>query len=387
MKSAASNLIRRVAPHARRVAPSRPAAGVVRCLGSDTHEDSIEKRVLEDWGTGNSTAADVPHRPPGLLSIQETATPPLPRRRRPFGLPESEVEALATLRETGDGRWRPPLSKIVATIGPSSEEMEKMQDIVFEGMRIMRLNFSHATFEEAELRINNLRECNGRNARLNRGNESLRAVLLDTRGPEIRSGKLAHDHDGKQCIELQENSSITLHTSDSVRDAGSTAKDIYIDYPNLASTVRIGSKILLDDGAISLTVVGSDVDTGTVSTVADHMGEIRSRAGVNLPGCITDLPPMSEKDKVDIRYGLSRDIDYIAASFIQDAAGVREIRKFCADVLYDEMKMDRCNPLPLIIAKIESVAALRNFGEILEDADGVMVARGDLGVEIPPRKK
>jgi len=98
-------------------------------------------------------------------------------------------------------------------------------------------------------------------------------------------------------------------------------------------------------------------------------------------------PPLSEKDKVGSRYGLSRNIDYIAASFLQDAAGVRKIRKFYANVLYDEMKMDRCTPLPpLIMAKIESVAALRNFDEILEAADGVMVARGDLGVEIPSQQ-
>jgi len=154
-------------------------------------------------------------------------------------------------------------------------------------------------------------------------------------------------------------------------------------YPNLSSTVRIGSKVLLDDGAVSLSVTELDVGSGTVGCIIDNPGELRSRAGVNLPGCVTDLPPMSEKDKVDIRYGLSRDIDYIAASFVQDDEGVREIRKFCAHVLYEEMGMDASHPLPLIIAKIESIAALRNFEEILDAADGIMVARGDLGVEIP----
>jgi pyruvate kinase len=146
-------------------------------------------------------------------------------------------------------------------------------------------------------------------------------------------------------------------------------------------------KVLLDDGAIILSVTEvQHGDNGTVTCTADNTGEIRSRAGVNLPGAVTDLPAMSDKDRVDIKYGMSKDVDYVAASFIQTADGVREIKAYmeqCAKELADEGKWELGRPLPLIISKIESVSGLNNFDDILEESDGIMVARGDLGVEIP----
>lgn len=141
-------------------------------------------------------------------------------------------------------------------------------------------------------------------------------------------------------------------------------------------------KVLLDDGAVILTVTQVGASDGTVVCSIDNSGELRSRAGVNLPMAETDLPAMSDKDKKDIKYGLEIDVDYVAASFIQTADGVREIRDYmrqCAK----EMGWADDRPLPLIISKIESASALKHFDEILQQSDGIMVARGDLGVEIP----
>ena len=149
--------------------------------------------------------------------------------------------------------------------------------------------------------------------------------------------------------------------------------------------LSVGSKVLLDDGAIILTVTEVESDKefhGAVKCTIDNSGELRSRAGVNLPGAETDLPAMSPKDKVDIKYGMTKDVDFIAASFIQSAENVREIRHYVKECAA-ELGLDESYPLPLIISKIESVTALKNFDGILNESDGIMVARGDLGVEIP----
>lgn len=149
--------------------------------------------------------------------------------------------------------------------------------------------------------------------------------------------------------------------------------------------MSVGSKVLLDDGAIILTVTDLESDKefhGSVTCVIDNSGELRSRAGVNLPGAETDLPAMSQKDKVDIKYGMTKDVDYIAASFVQSADNVKEIRRYVQECA-TELGLEPAYPLPLIISKIESATGLKNFDAILEESDGIMVARGDLGVEIP----
>ena len=265
-----------------------------------------------------------------------------------------------------------------------------LQDIVRSGMRVMRLNFSHATVEEVELRMTNLRKSKGRHSLFNGETDeesvastgesstlkNVRAVLLDTRGPELRTGKLAGDHSGHETVQIDVGSTVTLCTTDEVRDNGSTASQLYIDYPKLHECLVPGMKVLLDDGAIILTVtdVEADKENGNVTCVADNSGEIRSRAGVNLPGAETDLPAMSEKDKVDIKYGMTKDVDYIAASFIQSGEGVREIKSYveqCAKELEAEGQWEMGRPHPLIISKIESVSALNHFDEILEESDGI----------------
>lgn len=205
----------------------------------------------------------------------------------------------------------------------------------------------------------------------------MKATLLDTRGPEIRSGKLRDDDSGHYNITLVQGNTITLQTDSKYETEGSTETDLFINYSKLHKSMSPGMKVLLDDGAVILTVVSVDDASGSVTCVIDNTGDLRSRAGVNLPMAETDLPAMSEKDKADIKYGLEIDVDYVAASFIQSADGVREIRahmRQCAK----ELGWDDSRPLPLIISKIESGSALKHFDEILEASDGIMVARGDL---------
>jgi pyruvate kinase len=203
--------------------------------------------------------------------------------------------------------------------------------------------------------------------------QDVRATLLDTRGPEIRSGKLAHDDSGHETISLVKDETITLQTSTEYAEA-STEKDLFINYEKLHLCMSPGTKVLLDDGAVILTVTQINESDGSVVCTVDNSGELRSRAGVNLPGAETDLPAMSEKDKKDIKYGLEIDVDYVAASFIQTAEGVTEIRDYMKACAEEMGLSDR--PLPLIISKIESQSALKHFDAILEESDGIMVARG-----------
>lgn len=277
------------------------------------------------------------------------------------------------------------LVKIVATIGPTSEQREPLKAVTAAGMRIMRLNFSHATIEEVELRTTNLAFAQAELAAVQgMQGQDVRAVLLDTKGPEIRTGKLANDHSGKETVVLEHNAIITLHTDEATRDKGSSNTDLYIDYAGLSKCLHPGMKVLLDDGAICLTVESIDAGSAKVMCKIDNTGELRSRAGVNLPLADTsDLPAMSAKDKADIKYGMTMDIDYVAASFVQTAEGVREIRRHIQQCAVDLGWDLEATPLPLIISKIETAGSLQHFDEILQESDGIMVARGDLGVEIP----
>lgn len=203
---------------------------------------------------------------------------------------------------------------------------------------------------------------------------------MDTRGPEIRSGKLKNDDSGHETITLQKGNTITLQTSTKFEQEGSTETDLFINYAGLSKSLNPGMKVLLDDGVVIMTV--ESVGDGTVVCSIDNTGEIRSRAGVNLPMAETDLPAMSDKDKADIKYGMTKDIDFIAASFVQTADGVREIKQYVKDCA-KELGLGDDYSLPKIISKIESGSALMHFDEILSESDGIMVARGDLGVEIP----
>ncbi|GAB6988479.1 pyruvate kinase [Paenibacillus pini] len=247
-------------------------------------------------------------------------------------------------------------TKIVCTIGPSSESLENTKKLIMAGMNVARLNFSHGDFEEHGNRINNIREaCQELGKTV--------AILLDTKGPEIRTGKLAVEP-----IELVQDEYITLTTEEILGD-----KDrISITYKDLPGDVQAGSTILIDDGLIGLLVVG--VEGTEIKCRIINGGTIKSKKGVNVPGVAISLPGITEKDANDIIFGIEQGIDFVAASFVRKASDVQEIREL----------LEKHNASHIqIISKIENQEGVDNLDEILEASDGLMVARGDLGVEIP----
>lgn len=247
-------------------------------------------------------------------------------------------------------------TKIVCTIGPSSESLENTKKLIMAGMNVARLNFSHGDFEEHGNRINVIRQASEELGK------SI-AILLDTKGPEIRTGKLKEEP-----IELVQDEFITLTTEEILGD-----KDrISITYQNLPHDVEVGSTILIDDGLIGLTVV--DIQGTEIKCRVINGGPIKSKKGVNVPGVDISLPGITEKDANDILFGIEQGIDFIAASFVRKASDVLEIRQL----------LERNNAAHIqIISKIENQQGIDNLDEILEVSDGLMVARGDLGVEIP----
>jgi pyruvate kinase len=247
-------------------------------------------------------------------------------------------------------------TKIVCTIGPSSESLENTKKLIKAGMNVARLNFSHGDFEEHGNRIKNIRIAN---AELG----TSVAVLLDTKGPEIRLGKLKEEP-----IELNQGETVTLTTEDILGDRNR----VPITYNNLPNDVTIGSTILIDDGLIGLTV--EEVHGTEIVCRIVNSGPIKSKKGVNVPGVKISLPGITEKDANDIVFGIEMGVDFIAASFVRKASDVLEIREL----------LERHNAGHIqIISKIENQEGVDNLDEILEVSDGLMVARGDLGVEIP----
>lgn len=248
-------------------------------------------------------------------------------------------------------------TKIICTIGPASNTVETIGQLVEAGMSVVRLNFSHGTHEYHANIIKNTRQYLEQSGKIV-------ALMLDTKGPEIRTGKLV---DGKP-VELQAGKPFTLICDPAF--VGDATK-VGIDYMSLPTTVKPGDRILVDDGLIALVV--NKTSEGRVDCTIDNNGMLGQNKGVNLPGMIVDLPGVTEKDKADIAFGVEQDVDFIAASFIRTAAQVNEIRDL-PGVREKGIK---------IISKIENQEGLNNFEEILEASDGIMVARGDLGVEIP----
>ena len=247
-------------------------------------------------------------------------------------------------------------TKIVCTIGPSSESLENLKKLIEAGMNVARLNFSHGDFEEHGIRIKNIRQA------CQELGKSV-AILLDTKGPEIRTGKLKEEP-----IELVQDEQLILTTEEILGDA----KRISITYKELPRDVKIGSTILIDDGLIGLTV--TDVRGQDIVTRIVNGGTIKSKKGVNVPGVKISLPGITEKDAADIVFGIGQGVDFIAASFVRKASDVLEIRKLLEK--HDASHIQ-------IISKIENQEGVDNLDEILMVSDGLMVARGDLGVEIP----
>jgi pyruvate kinase len=247
-------------------------------------------------------------------------------------------------------------AKIVCTIGPSSESPEMLKKLIEAGMNVARLNFSHGDFEEHGGRIRNIRQVTqelGKSV----------AILLDTKGPEIRTGKLKEEP-----IDLVQDEHITLTTEEILGDKNR----ISVTYTELPQDVEAGSRILIDDGLIELRVLsvkGTEIECKIVNG-----GTIKSKKGVNVPGVKISLPGITEKDANDIRFGIEMGVDFIAASFVRKARDVLEIREL----------LERHNASNIqIISKIENEEGVENLDEIIEVSDGIMVARGDLGVEIP----
>ena len=250
-------------------------------------------------------------------------------------------------------------TKIICTIGPKTQSVEKLASLIDAGMNIMRLNFSHGTHQYHGQTIANLRECL-------QGSKQPKqvAILLDTKGPEIRTGKLK---EGKP-VQLIAGNSFTFH-NDFSRLGDET--QVSTTYLSLAKTVGPGDRILVSDGLIGMSVVKANLETNEVECKIENDASLGETKGVNLPGKVIDLPGITEKDAADIRFGIEQGVDFIAASFVRKRSDVEEIRDL---VKHANIK---------IISKIENQEGLDNFDDILEASDGIMVARGDLGVEVP----
>ena len=248
-------------------------------------------------------------------------------------------------------------TKVVCTMGPNTNDRELMRKLIQNGMDVARFNFSHGDHEEQKFRMDMLKE-------LREEEHTNTAILLDTKGPEIRTGILK---DGKK-ITLKEGETFTLTTEDIVGDN----KRVSITYKGLVQDIYKGCTILIDDGLIGLRVE-SKTETEIVCSVVNG-GELGERKGVNVPNVAIRLPAITEKDKDDIRFGVEQDIDFIAASFVRNAECVLEIKAYLKEL---------GAPYIPIIAKVENAEGIENIDEIIRAADGIMVARGDMGVEIP----
>ncbi len=250
-------------------------------------------------------------------------------------------------------------TKIICTLGPASESKEVVSKLVKAGLNVVRLNFSHGSHEHHGKLIDLVRAIE---AELG----STIGIMLDTKGPEIRTGEVA----GGEVL-LEKGEEITL-TTDQLLGDGSC---ISVSYDHLPLDVNPGSRILIDDGLIELKVKG--VNSKQITCQIINGGILCSHKGVNLPGVSLQLPALTEKDVEDIKFGIKKGIHFIAASFVRKAGDVNEIRQLLQSEKVEKIK---------IIAKIENQEGVDNIDEIIEVADGIMLARGDLGVEIPPEK-
>ena len=246
-------------------------------------------------------------------------------------------------------------TKIVCTLGPASNSPEMIEKMMLTGMNVARLNFSHGTHEEHKKVIDRIKE-----ARERLGIPC--AIMLDTKGPEIRLGKFEGGS-----AELATGSQFTLVTSEIMGNSERAT----ISYADLPKQITAGCRILLNDGAIELAVTGCDEESIVCTVVAG--GIIKDGKGVNIPNVHLDMPHLSDRDKSDLLFGIENGVDFIAASFMRTGEDVIGMRKF---VDYNGGHEIR------IISKIENLEGIENFDEILKYSDGIMVARGDMGVEV-----
>ncbi len=247
-------------------------------------------------------------------------------------------------------------TKIVATIGPATSSYEMLKAIIGEGVDVCRLNFSHGTYDDHRKVVENIRK-------VNEDTQSFTSILLDLQGPKLRVGEMEN---GK--IELVTGSTITVTTQEAI----STADRVYVKFPGLARDVMPGERILLDDGKLELEVLKSN-GVDEITCLVKFGGPLSSRKGFNLPDTRLSIPAMTEKDKADLAFGLEMKVDWIGLSFVRKAEDIIDLKQMIED---NEWR-------PRVIAKIEKPEAMDNIDEIIAVTDAVMVARGDLGVEMP----
>ncbi|MDQ5893559.1 MAG: pyruvate kinase [Patescibacteria group bacterium] len=246
-------------------------------------------------------------------------------------------------------------TKIVCTIGPATESTEKLTALVKAGMNVMRLNFSHGDFAEHQARLASLKQATEKTG-------ATVAVLQDLGGPKIRIGDFANG-----LIVLKEGQTFTLTTEKIVGDE----KKVHVNYPLLPKEVKVGGYILLHDGKKKLQI--TDIKGNEVITKVIVGGEIKSKRGVNLPGAYLSMSSITDKDRKDLEFGIKNKVDFIALSFVRRPSDISELRDL----------LNAAKSKAGIIAKIETPEALENIDEIINLADGIMVARGDLAIEIP----
>ena len=250
-------------------------------------------------------------------------------------------------------------TKIVCTIGPASESEEKLEQIILAGMNVARLNFSHGDYAEHLARIETIRKVAKRL-------DKTVGILLDTKGPEIRTHSMENGS-----VELVKGETIEVSMTEVLGN-----KDRFsVSYEGLIDDVQPGDFILLDDGLVELQVESINKEEGIITTTIRNNGLLKNKKGVNVPGVSVNLPGLTEKDKADVKFGIEQGVDFIAASFVRRPQDVLEIRELLETHQGEYIK---------IIPKIENQEGIENIDEILKISDGLMVARGDLGVEIAP---
>jgi len=245
-------------------------------------------------------------------------------------------------------------TKIVATLGPTSDDIETIKNLYKEGMNVARLNFSHGSYEYFSKLIKNIRNVS----------EDI-AILLDTKGPEIRTGEIKGD-----IVELKDNQKLILTKKEIIGDD----KKVHLNYKHLDKLEK-GNKILIDDGLIETSVLEVEKDHVLVKVI--NGGKLGSKKTVSIWGHSVKIPFLSKKDKEDILFGIKNNVDFIAASFVRNANEVKELKK-----LLEENNREDIN----IISKIEHSESVNNIDEIIKFSNGIMIARGDLAVEVPPEK-
>lgn len=251
-------------------------------------------------------------------------------------------------------------TKVVCTIGPASEQKDCLEKLIgTAGMNVMRMNFSHGDYEEQGFRIKNIKALNAEKG-WNTG------MMLDTKGPEIRTGYLENDEP------------VMLHKGDIIRMTMDysfigNAKKVAISYPGLYDDISIGGRILIEDGNLTLKVIEKDEANKELVLEAQNDRKLKNKRNCNVPGVILNMPYISPKDKADMEFACDQGLDFIAASFVRRADDIRQIREILADKKNSHIK---------IISKIENQEGVSNMAEIIKLSDGVMVARGDLGVDV-----